>query len=148
MYTCIFDWKRTLYDPDRKTLINGSEELLQFLKGKGVKLVLVGKGDEDMHTEVDRLNIRSFFADVVFKEGAKDESLFKPFMEPEPQNTLFIGDRVRSELAAGNKLNATTIWVKAGKFAKEEPEDESQKPTYTVESLLEIIPLLEKNFSL
>ncbi len=37
----------------------------------------------------------------------------------DPKKTIFIGDRVRSELEIGNKLGATTIWVKQGIFADE-----------------------------
>ncbi len=32
-YTIIFDWKRTLYDPDSKTLITGTLEVLKLLTG-------------------------------------------------------------------------------------------------------------------
>lgn len=53
----------------------------------------------------------------------------------DPKKTVFIGDRVRSELEIGNKLGATTIWVKQGKFADELPEMRAQEPRFTVTSL-------------
>lgn len=143
MATFIFDWKRTLYDPDNRLLLSGACELVTELHTKGHKLVLIGKGDEDMYQEVDRLGMRDLFSEVIFKEGAKDNELFKPFVTPDPKDTIFIGDRVRSELAVGNSLHATTIWVRQGKFASEEPENDEQEPTYTVSSLAEIPPLLQ-----
>jgi FMN phosphatase YigB (HAD superfamily) len=136
MKTVIFDWKRTLYDPDNKILIPGAEELLTFLKQKNISLVLIGKGTQEMHDEVERLGLKDYFNHIFFREGAKDSHLFAQYIKKDsPKETIFIGDRVRSELAVGNNLGATTIWVKQGKFAREEPENENQIPTFTVPSL-------------
>lgn len=130
----IFDWKRTLYDPDAKTLINGALELLEFLKTKNIHMVLIGKGGEDMQSEVSRLHVGEFFSNIVFVEGEKDPKVFAKYVR-DPKSTLFIGDRVRSELAIGNKLGAKTIWVKQGKFANEDPENKDQIPAFTVDNL-------------
>lgn len=147
--TIVFDWKRTLYDPDLGELIAGTKEILAWLKQKGVKMVLIGKGGDDMHGEVKKLGVGDFFSNIVFQEGDKDITLFKPFVnEDSSKNILFIGDRVRSELEAGNKLGATTIWVKQGKFAKEKPLSDDQLPTYTVNSLIEAKALLQDKFFL
>lgn len=140
--TIIFDWKRTLYDPDTQSLMTGAIDLLSYLQKKKLSLVLIGKGGEEMYQEVDRLKVKEYFSQVVFKEGVKDPSLYQEFMTTDPQETVFIGDRVRSELSVGNKLKAVTIWLKLGKFAEEGPENESQKPTYTVTTLSEVKNLL------
>ncbi|QQS20436.1 HAD hydrolase-like protein [Candidatus Saccharibacteria bacterium] len=77
--------------------------------------------------------------------GCKDTDLFALFVNTfDAKQTVFIGDRVRSELAVGNVLGATTIWVKQGKFANELPELDSEKPTSTVASLTEVKNLLTK----
>lgn len=140
----IFDWKRTLYDPDTKTLVKGTFDILDFLKNMGVKMVLMGKGGEDMNEEVGRFKLKKYFGKILFIEGEKDPKVFKPYVSSkDPRNTIFIGDRVRSELAIGNLLGATTIWVKQGKFASETPESNSQKPHYTVNSLVECLSILK-----
>lgn len=132
----IFDWKRTLYDPDERILLDGAIELLEFLKAKDIPMILIGKGGEDMKQEVECLGVARFFQHIVFAEGAKDPELFKVYINQDnAKSTLFIGDRVRSELEIGNKLGATTIWAKQGKFATEEPINDNQKPDYTVSSL-------------
>jgi len=132
----IFDWKRTLYDPDEKILLDGAVELLEFLKAKDIPMILIGKGGEDMKQEVERLGVARFFQHIVFAEGLKDPELFKAYIDQDnSKSTLFIGDRVRSELEIGNKLGATTIWVKQGKFATEEPINGNQKPDYIVSFL-------------
>ncbi|TAL14276.1 hypothetical protein EPN95_03445 [Patescibacteria group bacterium] len=143
MKTVIFDWKRTLYSPEDKDLIDGAVGILSFLKDKGMYLAVVGKGDTDMYDEVDRLGVRDYFSHIAFREGSKDVELFEEVVNKAgPDQTIFIGDRVRSELEVGNTLGCKTIWVRQGKFADEEPENKNQEPTYTVASLLEARSLL------
>ena len=141
--TIIFDWKRTLYNPDSKTLTPGAVEILEFLKGKNVPLILIGKGGEDMNNEVERLGVRKYFKSIIFAEGEKDVRVFTKCISKVAPETIFIGDRVRSELEIGNRLGATTIWVKQGKFASEEPENEQQKPTFTATSLPNCLRILQ-----
>jgi FMN phosphatase YigB (HAD superfamily) len=144
MKTIIFDWKGTLYNSEEKQLISGAVDILSFLKNKGVYQAVVGKGDADMYEEVERLGVKDYFSHIMFREGTKGADLFEDLVNREGANqTIFIGDRVRSELEVGNKLGAVTIWVKQGKFADEAPENKDQKPTYTVTSLSEARKLLE-----
>jgi len=141
----IFDWKRTLYDPDAKALIEGAQEILEYFKNKNTPMILVGKGGDDMNAEVERLGVRKYFSDIIFAEGEKDPNVYVPYIpKDDPTKAVFIGDRVRSELEIGNKLGASTIWVRQGKFAMEEPETELQKPTYTVQSLRECLAFLSR----
>lgn len=144
MYSIIFDWKRTLYNPDTTELIKGAKELLEYAKSKTSKLILIGKGAQEMHEEVERLAVKEYFSDIIFQEGKKDPEMFRQFVSPsDSEDTFFIGDRIRSELAVGKELGATTIWVKNGKFADELPESKDQSPDYTVSSLAECLDLLK-----
>lgn len=141
----IFDWKRTLYDPDQKKLISGALELLEFFKGKKIPMVLLGKGEDEMHREVERLKVRKYFIKVIFAPGEKDPKIYIPYIsEKGPKKTLLIGDRVYSELGIGKHLGATTIWVRQGKFSMEEPKTEEQKPDYTVKNLKDCLGLLSR----
>lgn len=142
----IFDWKRTLYDPDNKSLIDGAEELLKSIKKRNIPIILVGKGGDDMNKEIKRLAVDSYFEKIIFVEGEKDLNIYKPLISKNPKETLFIGDRARSELDAGNKLGAITVWIKQGKFSDEDPENEQQKPTFTVLKLRQCFRLISKNF--
>lgn len=138
MKTVIFDWKRTLYSPEEKGLIDGAIDILSFLKQKGIYLAVVGNGNTDMYEEVERLGVKDYFNHVAFREGTKDAELFEEVVDKEDADqTVFIGDRVRSELEVGNILGYRTIWVKQGKFAIETPENKDQEPSYTVSSLQE-----------
>ena len=60
----VFDWKRTLYDPDSGQLIDGAWELLEFLQEKKIPMILIGKGGEDMNQEVERLGVKFFFQNM------------------------------------------------------------------------------------
>lgn len=143
----IFDWKRTLYDPDQQVLIDGTKELLDLIKSKNIPMVLIGKGGDEMDEEVSRLEVKEYFKQIIFAEGTKDPHMFMPYIsEDNSKKTLFIGDRVRSELEIGKRLGATTIWVKQGKFVLEEPLNEDQKPVYTVSDLTDCKLLLQNLF--
>ena len=151
IHTIIFDWKRTLYNPDTKTLIEGTLELLNFLQTENIPLVLIGKGGDDMHTAVEKLGVKKYFSEVLFVQEKNDPELFaKHVLAYNSDHTFVIGDRVKSEVELGNKIGATTIWVKQGKFAAEEPENELQTPHHTVGNLSEVLEYLKKiskNFS-
>lgn len=147
MYTVIFDWKRTLYNPDSKTLIEGTLRLLKYLKQTNINIILIGKGGEEMYQETKRLKIQKYFSKIIFQKGKKNKKIFFPFVSKKnPELTLVIGDRVRSELKIGNQLKTTTIWIKQGKFSKERPLNKNQKPKYIVFSVFELLEFLKKIF--
>ncbi len=142
----IFDWKRTLYDPDKRVCIEGALEILNFLFTKDVRMILIGKGSQEMYDEVERLNQKKYFSKIFFNEGEKQTALFEKFItKGKTEETIVIGDRIRSELKIGKSLKMTTIWVKQGEFAGEIPESATEKPTFTVTSLIELKELFEKN---
>lgn len=140
----IFDWKRTLYDPDERVLIDGAIDLLETLINKNIPLVLIGKGGKDMNEEVSRLGVKKYFKEILFAQGDKDPEVFKAHIsKKDPKKTVLIGDRVKSELMIGIELGVTTIWIKQGKFASELPETKDQEPDYTVSSLRDCLNLLK-----
>lgn len=140
----IFDWKRTLYNPEKKILMEGTKELLLFLRKKNIPLILIGKDDDQMKREMKKLKVYDFFTQVIFTP-TKNLNLFSKFIfNKQPQNTYVIGDRVRSEIEIGNRLNMTTIWIKQGKFAEELPSNSDQQPSFTVLSLFNLLDLFKK----
>ena len=142
----IFDWKRTLYDPDTKKLIKGAVSLLKLLKAKSIPVVLVGKGKKDMANEVKKLQVGNFLKKIVFVDTEKNVEVYKQFIPlNKKREVFFVGDRVRSELEVGKKLGARTVWLKQGKFANELPQNKFQKPDFTISSLKECLYLF-KNF--
>ena len=148
MYTIIFDWKRTLYDPESKKLIDGTLNILKFLTIKWSKVILIGKGGDEMYQEVKRLKAEEYFSKIIFQEGKKDMKVFSEFVSiKNPKLTMIIGDRVQSEIEIGNKLNTTTIWIKNGKFSEELPLNKIQEPTFTFSSLTDLLNYFRSKFN-
>jgi FMN phosphatase YigB (HAD superfamily) len=138
----IFDWKRTLYDPDRQTLVDGAVDVLSYFYDRKILLYLIGKGNVEMYDETNRLDVAKYFTDILFVESTKDTKDFIKYIDVNnPQNTWVIGDRIRSEIAVGKSIGATTIWIKQSKFAGEIPENDSQKPNFIIENIREILEL-------
>ncbi len=143
IHSVIFDWKQTLYSPERRELNEGAKDLLDYLAGKIIPLYLIGKGGQEMHDEVDRLDVRRYFTEIFFAEGDKNPEDFKKCIdEANPSSSFVIGDRTRGEIEIGNSLGATTIWLQVGKFSQELPESDAQKPMFTVHGLHEAQAIL------
>lgn len=144
IYSIIFDWKQTLYDPDSGELVSGAVDVLGYLKQRNATVYLVGKGADDMHDEVARLKVKPYFEDILFVGTEKHPEHFKNYIhKTTPSKTLIIGDKLNSEIELGNTLGATTIQVRQGKFAGDVPENSDQNPDMIVSSLPELLPILD-----
>lgn len=144
MKNIIFDWKRTLYDPSSKSLIQGAIDILELLNKRKIDLTLIGKGGREMHEEVKRLNVEKYFSHIEFNEGDKKTEVFEKYIDKNPEFTYVIGDRATSELKVGKVLGASTIWVRQGEFASEFLKEKELEPDYAVASLAELKELLER----
>ena len=134
----IFDWKRTLYDPESRRLMTSVTSMLEFLKLGKVKIYLIGKGGDDMLGEVKRIGIKDFFEDTIFVNESKEEFNFEKFIDKvNSKNTLVVGDRLNSELAIGNRLGTTTVFIQQGKFADEKAYDPKNIPDFVFGSIQE-----------
>ncbi len=147
LHNCILDWKRTLYDPDKDELINGAIKLLDLFMLCKVPCVLIGKGGSEMEEKVKELGLKKYFTHVQFSGSEKSPRLFTPFIHATfPASTLVIGDRARAEIEIGNTLGATTIWVKQGKFAEEEPLNADQEAKYVVKDLEDLYSFIKMRY--
>ncbi len=144
IYSIIFDWKQTLYDPESGELITGAQDVLRYLKQRNATLYLVGKGADDMHAAVVRLKVKPYFKDILFVGTEKHPDHYRPFINPSaPSKTLIIGDKLNSEIEVGNIMGAITIQVRQGKFANDVPKNNNQRPDMIVSSLPELLPILD-----
>jgi phosphoglycolate phosphatase-like HAD superfamily hydrolase len=138
----IFDWHRTLYNPDEGVLMNGALELIQALKGKGVDLALISKAMEE-----DCDWILSFLPDGCFKKviltSMKTPELFQSMnSEGRYDRVIVVGDRIKGEIYCANKAGYETIWFKGGKFVSEVPNSPDEKPDHVIDELGEVLDLL------
>jgi FMN phosphatase YigB (HAD superfamily) len=143
--TIIFDYKRTLYDPQKQDLYPGARELLAALAAQQVPLILISHGIDEARREAERLGIAAYFQEMIGADQGKTPEMFAPFITAgEEKQTVVIGDRLLGEIKIGQELGATTIWVRQGQFATEgaEAAEVSQLATYTVDNLAGVAALL------
>ena len=134
----IFDWKRTLYDPETRELTEGSREVLDVLYNRGVGLVLIGRGEEDMYEAVEQAGITHLFDTVTFTP-IKNDGLFKDHIPAAtPDSVLAVGDRAQKEVAFAKSLGAKAIWLRSGLFAGEMPIP-GMEPDEIIEYILELL---------
>ncbi len=142
----IFDFNRTLYNPDSGFLVEGALELLENLS-KNFTLVLYSKDKSDRRKLISDLGIDSFFKEIIVVEEKNPEDIQKVAekLGVKTSEIVLIGDRIKSEVLAGKKAGCKTIWLKKGKFSEEFPENKEQEPDAVISELLDVLLLIKKN---
>lgn len=130
--TIVFDWKHTLYDPDRQELLTDAKVVLTRLKVKDKRIILFDKAHKNALGEVERFGIHWYCDKVIFTEQKTKREIIS-FIDP--ATTAFVGDRLNSEIAIADQIGAYKIWFKNGKYAN---EPSKIKPDMEVASLYEI----------
>ena len=141
----IFDFNRTLFNPEENKLDEKAILVLTELKKRGHKLILVGKGGYERKKLISGLGIESFFDFIDIREEKSPEQFeqaIKKFIGNK-QAIYSIGDRVKKEIKFSNQLGLNTIWLKKGKFENELPENESEKPNYTITNILDVLEIIK-----
>jgi FMN phosphatase YigB (HAD superfamily) len=128
----IFDYNRTLFNPDTDTLYHGVVPLLVYLSTR-CELFLVSRNEPDRANRLQELGILQYFTRVAFVED-KTLSLFLDLVGSECK-VVVIGDCVFDEIRIGNELGFATVWVQQGRFAEALPTTAIEQPTYTVPSI-------------
>ena|ERR1700690_2209956 len=141
----IFDFNRTIYDPETKGMVPGTRELLDALRARSIPLYLVSKAEESRPQVLEELGIADFFADTFFVER-KDPALFFEILcraDVHPKEMYVVGDHLHKEIRCGNQCGMRTIWLKRGKFADLVPESETDVPWRTVTDMDDVLDLIE-----
>ena len=145
----IFDFNRTLFDPDKNNLNLGVLDLLDELLDAGFKLCLLSKrSQEDRREQISKLGLDKYFLDIQVIEGDKTEYNFKRcinIMALGSEEILVIGDRIKKEIFLGNKLGMKTIWYRSGKFLDEPPSSKQEEPSKTVSNITELKSFFQNN---
>lgn len=143
----IFDFNRTIYDPDIPGLTIGSTNLLEKLINDGYKMCLISKASSiERKDEISKLGLDKYFIDIqVIVDGHKTEENFErciQIMSLKPDEIAVVGDRIKKEIYLGNLFGMTTVWYKSGKFANELPDCDDEKPTFTISNLNDVLQCL------
>lgn len=152
----LFDLGNTLI-PERgkpKTLPYAIEVLTE-LKSK-FKLAVICNATTATLEKVKEImreaGILHFFDAVVVSTDVgyrkPDERIFQITLEKlgvKPQEAIMIGNRITTDIIGGNRMGMKTILFKWNDKYPEEVTCELEKPSYTINSLNELIPIIREN---
>ena len=140
----LFDFNRTIYDPDNRRLISGARFVLRTLLRRGFLLYLVSRAGKSRRGLIKNLGIEQYFSRIVITKE-KNKQHFETLVAPkiiDRSLSFVVGDRVRKEINIGNSLGLQTVWLKTGKFADEKPRKKIERPTCTVYMLRDILSVI------
>lgn len=137
----IFDYNRTIYDPEVGALYPGALDVLRDLSREH-DLYLVSRNEPNRQDYLTKAGIAGFFKKVVFVDE-KSIGLFAAIAE-KPGRTITIGDKLSGEIRIGNKLGHITIRVAQGRFAKEKPLIKEERPLYEVKRIEEVLDIIKR----
>lgn len=140
MKTTIFDFNRTLYNPDTNRLMPSALTLLRNLKKRGSILQLISRKEAGRQQIIDKIGIAKYFNTVLLTDQ-KDKADFTK-LAGSSKSVFVIGDRIQEEITIGNQLGYTTIWLKAGRFSTELPRNKAEQPTYIITRLSDALKIL------
>ncbi len=135
--------------PKSAVAVDGLEDVLEALKGRGISLGLVTNGESlSQNTKIDVMGIRAYFGSILISEV---EGISKPgaaiFLRAlaqlgaQPSDAMFVGDNPAIDIvgAAGAAgAGIATVWVRNGRVW---PEGLAA-PTYAIDSLRELLGLV------
>ena len=137
----IFDYNRTLYNPETDSLYQGAIELLTKLSESN-ELFLVTREDEYRRDKMEKLGIKKYFTEMIFVKR-KTKELLNDLMKGS-RDVLIVGDRATEEIALGKELGYIAVWIRRGKFFGELPLSEELKPDYTINDIAELNDIVAK----
>ena len=147
----IFDWGRTLYDSETKKEFPEAEEILALCAKRGYRLAVVSLTSEHSNAnleertkQIETSPLRKYFEMVAVTDTDKDKSFDETVaaLDMPPEEILIVDDRTVRGIKYGSLRGHPTVWLQAGKFANELPNDSTKSPTFTVHSLTELADIL------
>ncbi len=137
----IFDFMRTLYDPEKGRLFSGALPLLKVFKEWGLKLGLISFGGQEKRMLIESLNLGGAvdWCQVVLEKTPSVFSHFRKAFHLKAEEVLVVGDLVNQEIAVGKSLGMKTAWIKTRWSLEDSP---SVKPDFVVTSVRELKPLV------
>lgn len=132
----IFDFMRTLYNPEEGRLYYGVLEILDQFLELNLKLGLVTYGSAGKKLLLEQLGLSTIFHWYQVVE-VKTPYIFMTFVKKyglDTKDVLVVGDLVTEEIAIGKDLGMKTVWV------KQNPHSISNKtelvPDYTIDNIM------------
>jgi FMN phosphatase YigB (HAD superfamily) len=136
----IFDYNRTLYDPEAGQLYVGALDTLTNLKAAGHDLHLLSAFEGHKAASIESLGISHFFTSINLVPEKTPAEFSK--IAGDDKQAIAIGDKLRGEINVANQLGLTTIWIKQGKYSSLSPQTDLEVPDYTVTDISQLGDLI------
>ncbi|MBT3355760.1 HAD family hydrolase [bacterium] len=140
----IFDFLRTIYNPDKDIFVKDAMVVLDRLRiGNTLILYTSREGDKNRKSLLERIGLNEAFDEIclVEKKDRKTMKLIADKYGKKNREVIVIGDRIKSEILIGNKNNFQTIWFKNGKYSKKGAESSIEEPDFLIDNLEELLKL-------
>ncbi|MDA0712353.1 MAG: 2-phospho-L-lactate transferase CofD family protein, partial [bacterium] len=122
-----------------------ARQTLKELRDAGYTLFLLTLGrSQRQQNKIDRLGIAQFFDRIINEGPPAHDYWLNELCESthfSPEEMVVVGDRTHDEIRAANRLGFTTVWLRRGRFAEEEPGD-GERPDYEIRFLAQLSTLL------
>ncbi len=135
----IFDYNRTLYDPETKQLFPGVLPLLEKLAKKH-HLYLISKAEFGREYQLEAFGLAPLFKRIMLI-STKTTEVFRTLVDHH-DDVLVVGDRVRDEIRIAKELRYKTVWIQQGFFRKEIPRNNREEPDHIVRNVPQLSKLL------
>ena len=137
----------TKYKNELETLYDDARPVLEQLSKK-FKLGIIANQSGDLSERLRNWEIDKYFTTVIssadYDFSKPDKRLFFAALyksDCAPNHAVMVGDRLDNDILPANEMGFKTVQIKQG-FAKVQvPPSEIYKPTYTVNTLTELLDL-------
>jgi putative hydrolase of the HAD superfamily len=101
--------------------------------------------------KLTQLGIQHLFHHLITSEEIGEDrvtiKLFKKILSQlkvTPKETLFVGNKLDTDISSANQLSIVSARIRKGKFKTEEPSSPNMTPKYEISRLSELIQILEE----
>ena len=122
-----------------------ARQTLKELRNAGYRLILLTLGrSQRQQNKIDQLGIAPYFDRIINEGPPAHDYWLKEICQTtqlSPAEIVMVGDRTHDEIRAGNRLGFTTVWLRRGRFAEEDPAT-GERPHYEIRYLAQLSTLL------
>ncbi len=138
----LFDYNRTLFNPDTGDLYPGVFRVLKTLSARHA-LFLITLDKPERKDSAAIADLRPYFTEVKFVER-KSAAIFQELVGNTDQKVIVIGDRLEDEIRIGIKLGYITIHLPNGPFSAAAGKIRPAHRATSITKVLEIIATYEQ----
>jgi len=135
-------------DIDEFEIFPDTIDVLNKLKGLGIKMALISGGSEKyQNKKIDFSKIRNYFDFIYISKVNEKKEFFDKVIKDfdvDPIVIMDVGNRIDSEIKIGNELDMITVRMLKGKYRFLSPREDNEKADYEINNLTEILEIVNE----